>query len=303
MKLKSLNIWLNERLRILVLFFIATLFLPTCIEETVIDKNIEAKPYAALEKQIRDENDSRAVFTWDQYTQLMTVLSDKKFMVLPLNEMRKTFDSTAVVVGLRHDIDVHPFKALEMADIEKSFKFRATYFVLATAEYYGTVSNGVIKRRPEMDYVYKELYEKGTEIGIHNDLLAIMITYNIDPLKFTLDEINHYASLGIPIYGTAAHGSQIAKDLNVSNFEMFSDFATRDSVTYNGQKYPVGKYNLKECGFEYEAYHIPYYHYYSESGGRWNDPMGFNGILDKIKSSIPGDRIQILMHPVWWGKK
>jgi hypothetical protein len=217
--------------------------------------------------------------------------------------MRTVFDTTVVVVGLRHDIDVHPFKALEMADIEKHYAFRATYFVLATAEYYGTVIDSKIVRRPEMDYVYKELYSKGAEIGIHNDLLTLMITYHYDPLTFTLEEISHYASLGIPVYGTAAHGSKIAKDLLVSNYEMFSDFAARDSITYNGQRFSVGICSLKDCGLEYEAYHISYYHYYSESAGKWNDTNGFTGILDKIKSSKPGDRIQILTHPDWWGKK
>ena len=276
----------------------------SCIKEAESDNPADKNsPYADLEKQIRSENDYRAVFTWDQYTQLMTVLSDKKFLVLPLNEMRSFFDSTIVIVGLRHDIDIHPFKALEMADIEKKFSFRATYFVLATAEYYGTVSGSTIIRNPGMDYVYKELFQKGAEIGIHNDMLTLMILYNINPLEFTRGEISHYASLGIPVYGTAAHGSQIARDLVVSNFEIFSDFAARDSVTYNGHKYPVGKFSLKDCGLVYEAYHISYYHYYSESGGKWNDNNGFNGILETLKASKPGDRIQILTHPVWWGKK
>jgi hypothetical protein len=301
MLIKPLNRWSDDPARMAVLFLTFTLLFSTCVEDTNI--NDHPVPYAALEKQIRAENDWRAVFTWDQYTELITVLSDKKFLVLPLNEMRSTFDSSLVVVGLRHDIDIHPFKALEMSDIEKLFNLRATYFVLATAEYYGTVANCEIIRRPEMDYVYKELYNKGAEIGIHNDLLTLMISYNINPKIFTLEEINHYATLGIPVYGSAAHGSQIARDLNVSNFEMFSDFATRDSVTYNSIKYPVGKYSLKDCGLEYEAYHIRYDQYYSESGGKWNDPAGFTGILEKLKSSKPGDRIEILTHPCWWGKK
>jgi hypothetical protein len=109
--------------------------------------------------------------------------------------------------------------------------------------------------------------------------------------------------LGIPVYGSAAHGSPIAKELKISNFEMFSDFSARDSVTYNGIKYPVGKYSLNDCGLEYEAYHILYYQYYSESGGKWNDPKGFAGVLDKLKASKPGDRIEILTHPCWWGMK
>jgi hypothetical protein len=290
--------------KIAILFSGLAILLFSCVEEPIIDDPVkDPPPYAAIEKQIRSENDYRAVFTWSQYSQLMDVLSEKKFLVLPLNEMRTVFDSTVVVVGLRHDIDVHPFKALEMADIEKHYAFRATYFVLATAEYYGIVINSKIVRRPEMDYLYKELYSKGAEIGIHNDLLTLMILFKYDPLTFTLEEISHYASLGIPVYGTAAHGSQIPKELLVSNYEMFSDFAARDSITYNGTRYPVGKCSLKDCGLEYEAYHISYYHYYSESGGKWNDTNGFTGILDKIKSSKPGDRIQILTHPDWWGKK
>jgi len=41
----------------------------------------------------------------------------------------------------------------------------------------------------------------------------------------------------------------------------------------------------------------------SESGGKWNDPEGFQGILKKLEISKPGDRIQILVHPDWWRKK
>jgi hypothetical protein len=304
MKLASFSKWLSFQPKIILIISSLLLFLSSCVKEPVIDDITNSnKPYAALEQQIREENDWRAVFTWDQYKQLMDVLSDKKFLVLPLNEMRRTFDSTVVVVGLRHDIDVHPFKALQMADIEKQHGFRVTYFVLATAEYYGTIVNSKVVRHPEMDYVYKELYEKGMEIGIHNDLFTLMILYNYDPKLFTLEEINHYASLDIPVYGSAAHGSQIPKDIKVSNYEIFSDFAARDSISYQGSKYPVGKYSLKECGLEYEAYHISYYHYYSESGGAWNDNDGFTGVLDKLKASKPGDRIQILTHPDWWGKK
>ena len=83
---------------------------------------------------------------------------------------------------------------------------------------------------------------------------------------------------------------------------MFSDFAKSDSVEFQGRKYPIGQYSLDEYGFIYEAYHIDYNIYYSESGGDWNTEGGFNEILLKLQLSQPGDRIQILTHPVWWGK-
>lgn len=259
-------------------------------------------PYASLEARIRAENDWRAVFTWSQYRELMDVLSDKKFHVTTIEDFRNTFDSTIVMVGMRHDIDANPFKALEMADIERHYNFRATYYVLSTADYYGKYIDSSIVRYPEMDYVYRDLVDKGAEIGVHNDLLTVMIKYNIDPLLFNLSELAHYDSIGIHVTGTASHGSQIARETSKINYEMFSDFARTDSVEYNGKTYPLGQYSLREYGYEYEAYHVPFNVYYSESGGTWKDPKGFEGILEKLKGAKPGDRIQILTHPDWWGR-
>ena len=260
-------------------------------------------PWARLEEKIRKENDNSANFTWDQYAKLLTALSDKKFIVLPINEMRNRFDSSAVVVGMRHDIDNHPFKDLEMADIEKKFGIRATYYVLPTAEYYGTIRNSCVERNPEMGALYLELYKKGAEIGIHNDLITMMIQYNCDPFSANREVLDYFQYLGIPIYGTAAHGSDLTKSMGINNFTIFSDFAITDSVSHNGHKYRVGQYSLIQYGYKYEAYHVKYNIYLSESGGSWKDPKGFDGVLAKLKSSKPGDRIEILTHPDWWGKK
>lgn len=258
-------------------------------------------PYAVLESTIRKKYDSYAVFSWDQYSELMAILSQDKFTVLPLNEMRKTFSNSKVVVGLRHDVDSNPFKALEMAKIEKMLGIRATYFFLATGEYSGSFKNGQFIRSAGLEALYRELHYTGAEIGIHNDLLAVMIQYGMDPFLFNKRELAYYRSLKIPVYGTAGHGSPIAK-ITVPNYQIFSDFAKMDSLLYMGKKYPLGQKSLKEYRFRYEAYAIDYNLYFSDSGGKWNDPDGLPGILKKLGSSKPGDRIQILVHPDWWGK-
>jgi hypothetical protein len=260
----------------------------------------DISPYSEIEDEIRSKYDYYAVFSWDQYNEFMKKLSQDKFIVMPLDEMRNTFNSSKVVVGLRHDVDFNPFKALEMAKIEKKYGIRATYFLLATADYYGHISNSEIIRSTGISYLFREIYNTGAEIGIHNDLLTVMITHNIDPLKFNQEELSFYDSLGIPVHGTAAHGSPIAKVIG-SNYQMFSDFAKNDSVEYQGKKYPLGRHSLEDYGFKYEAYFINFTNYYSDSGGRWNDMEGFTGILKKLESSKPGDRIQILAHPDWWG--
>jgi hypothetical protein len=220
--------------------------------------------------------------SWNQYFQLMDELSKDKYIVLPLNDMRKTFDSNKVIVGLRHDIDSKPEQSLEMARIEKGYGFRATYFILNRA-----------------DSIVKQLDKLGMEIGIHNDLITVMIVKNTNPFEFNKTELKHYKKLRIPIYGTASHGSQLAKE-TIPNYQIFKDYAKSEFLKYKGILYPLGKYSLKRYGFKYEAYFIPFNIYFSDSGGQWNDAKGFDGVMEKIKNSKQGDRIQILVHSEWW---
>ncbi|HLP74724.1 MAG TPA: hypothetical protein VK155_17590 [Bacteroidales bacterium] len=254
------------------------------------------------EIRIRKKFDDYAMFTWSDYNRFTETLLNPRYIVLPLNEMRNTFDPSKIIIGLRHDVDLNPFKAVEMARIENSYGIRSTFFFLATAEYFGSINNKILAREPAMESLLREVHNTGSEIGIHNDLLAVMINYKADPLLFCREEISYYRSLRIRIHGTASHGSMIAKS-TVPNYNIFSDFDTAAYVEYGGDRYPVGIYSLEEFGFEYEAYKIPFNKYFSDSGGRWNDPEGMQGVIKKIESSQPGDRIEILVHPDWWGKQ
>jgi hypothetical protein len=274
--------------------------LPVKVEEG--KPAIEEKPYS-LETNIRNKFDRIAVFEWSEYERLLNKLSGDKFLVLPLNEMRTTYNSGKVVVGLRHDVDLNIFKAVEMSKIEKAKGFRSTYFILGTAEYFGKIDTAGLKRHQEIASLVNSIYENGSEIGIHNDLLSVLMIYNLDPFKFNEDELNFYKSLNIPIYGSAAHGSSLGKVIRIACYELFSDFAKRDSIAYGGKYYQLGKRSLHDYGYQYEAYAIDYNFYYSDSGGDWHDIDGLDGILKKLDDSKPGDRIQILVHPDWYGKK
>lgn len=289
-------------LRICCLVF-ASFILTLCEKDTVLPDVSEgtAAPYAALESTIRSKYDNYSVFRWDEYTRLLDTLKNEKFVVLPMNEMRNTYDNSKVIVGLRHDVDFNPFKALEMAKIEELNGFRATYYMLATAEYSGKISSTGLVRPAGYDYLVREISNTGAEIGIHNDLLAVQVLHKLDPFEFNKEELNFYGSLNIPVYGTSSHGSPFAK-ATVPNYQVFSDFAKSDSAVYQSVKFPLGLHSLEQFGYMYEAYFVNFGIYYSDSGGKWNDPEGLNGILKKLQSSKPGDRIQILVHPDWWGK-
>jgi hypothetical protein len=79
--------------------------------------------------------------------------------------MRNTFDSTKVIVGLRHDVDLNPYKAVEMARIEKLFDIRSTYYFLATAEYFGKIENSRLVRFPGISEIVLEVHRTGRRLA------------------------------------------------------------------------------------------------------------------------------------------
>jgi len=151
-----------------------------------------------------------------------------------------------------------------------------------------------------MGEIYNRIDSLGAEIGIHNDLITILIEYGLDPMNFNREDIDYFSSIQIPVYGSAAHGGPIELSLNVVNYEIFSDFNEHPTVTYKGEKFELGLYSLKDFGYLYEAYHIDCNLYFSDNGGEL--PGGFSEFLQSLRNSRPGDRIQILTHPLWWGK-
>ncbi|MBN2091651.1 hypothetical protein JW964_18700 [candidate division KSB1 bacterium] len=267
-------------------------------KDNFLNKNLSL---TQIENMVRKIYDSKATFTFEQYEQLLQEISKPDYRVLSLNVLRQTTDPTKILVGMRHDVDGHPFKALKMAQMEQSYQISSTYFILHSAEYYGNYSLKGVTRYPAMDEIYQKINLLGHEIGIHNDLLALMVFTNIDPLEFTHQEIACYQRLGIPIYGTSSHGGKFVLSHHLKNLWIFSDFHEPATFSYLYQNYNYGLLSLKEMGFEYEAYNISYNKYLSDSGGGWNekkvdDPIKF------LQECKPGDRVVILTHPLWWGK-
>jgi hypothetical protein len=242
----------------------------------------------------------KAKFSEKQYRELLTVLSESKFLILPLNNFRKWHDKGKVIIGLRHDVDTDPFKALRMAQIEQEYKIYSTFFFLSTAWYAGKIKKDGLKRN-DLDWLYLAIWAIGHEIAVHNDLLTVISKYKLDPFEFNRQELNYFHSLGIPIYETSSHGSEIAKKLHISNFDIFSDFAkTKLTMPYKGTCYLIGHNSLKEYGYECESYHLDHNIYISDAGGCFKidgKPVSFDEVICKLKTVERGNRIQLLIHP------
>jgi hypothetical protein len=249
-------------------------------------------------------------FTWEKYATFLNDISDtSKYVVLPVNEFRQTFNSKKIIIGLRHDIDVDLNTAYQFSEIESKLGIRSTYFVLHTAPYYLANANNMAVHTEKILPVLKTMQNlRHFEIGWHNDLVTLQVVYNLNPVKFLSGELNWLRSNGINIVGTASHGSNYCKVYHYLNYYFFEEctlpvvanFANNISVPVGGKNITMIKGKLSDFGLQYEAYFLNNNKYFSDAmitnGIRWNI-----GMLD-LNQLQAGDRVIILLHPIHWHK-
>jgi hypothetical protein len=223
-------------------------------------------------------------FTYRRYDEWLDTIASVN--VVPLRELA---GATTPVVGLRHDVDERLDGALELARLEHRRGLRSTYFVLHTAPYYADRGRLVpALRRLQDDY--------GHEIGWHNDLATLSLVQGVDPGPYLERELAALRGAGIDIVGSAAHGSPHAHHLGYHNNYVFAGW---DDPQPGFPRVDVGaKLDPSQFGLEYEAYHLPYDVYVSDSrfdGGRRMHPS-------RLGTVMPDQRAVVLVHPCHWDR-
>lgn len=247
-------------------------------------------------------------FTYEKYAGFLKKVSDtSKYIVLPINEFRTTFNSNKIVIGLRHDVDNDLNKALEFSRTESDLGFRSTYYILHTAPYYVvSTSNMAIHSATILPILDIMQNVRHLEIGWHNDLVTLQAVYNIDPVAFLKNELTWLRANGINIYGSASHGSPYCYTYKYLNYYFFEEctypvvgqFVNNVNLTISGKNVPMKKGKFSDFNLEYEAYFLNNNKYFSDAsitnGTRWNI-----GMLN-LEQLQPGDRVIILLHPIHW---
>ncbi|MFA7231388.1 MAG: hypothetical protein WC071_08965, partial [Victivallaceae bacterium] len=255
-----------------------------------------------IEQIEADDKPYNGTFTWTEYRKLLAELSKPQYLVLPLADFKSDNSTGKVVIGLRHDSDSHVLKALKMAEIEKSAGIRSTYYLLHSAKYYGKVENGVMIRNSAVDDLAKKLYAMGFEIGIHRDLFNLMWDYQFAPRAFMNEEVKYYKNLGIPVTGSAAHGSGTTIRRKLNEMWIYSEFGKNGTCIVNGVSYPYGEYKTNDFGIDYEAYLLKRNVYLGDVGGKFKD-KSLDDVIKYLASLKPGARVILLIHPEHWGKE
>ena len=260
----------------------------------------ETKMADVLRNNEKIVNRSGHKYRWEDYLALLGELSNRdRYVVCPGREFVKTFDPEKVVVYMRHDIDIDPATALRMSEEERKRGLRASYYILPTAHYYGRQTKTGVERYTSMDQLYRQLQNAGHEIGVHNDLLSMMILWDIDPLEFQKQELDYYHANGFPVTGIVSHGSGVVLSRKLNNTWMFSEFKRPGVYEIDGRKLEYGKHSVRDFGFDYEGY---------RAGQKFStgDISGFKTgreVAEKMQTFRPGDRVSLLTHPIHWGDR
>lgn len=242
----------------------------------------------------------RARWAWQDYRDLLAELQLPRYRVVPMREYARLATAPPpadrVLVGLRHDLDGNLCRAVRMAELEAAAGIRATYFVRHTDPYFGW-GWPEVKRRESVVLRYRRIAALGHEIGLHLDALSMAFEHGADPVRLLADDLAWMRAQGLEVVGAAAHGSPMSHHAGFENYEIFAGMTTRTAVTYLGQSVPLGAVAPSAVGIEYETYHVPGDDYLSEAGGSWEgvDPV------ERLRRAKPGARVQLLIHPVWWG--
>jgi hypothetical protein len=223
-------------------------------------------------------------FTYRRYDAWLETLAGPN--VVPLRELER---AETPALGLRHDVDDRLESAVEFARLEHARGIRSTYFILHTAPYYRRSASFL----PTLRLLQDEL---GHEIGWHNDLLTLHFLYGVDVGSYLSSELEWLRSGGIDIRGTAAHGSPHSHSLGYHNNYLFRGW---DELVAGRDRTEVPKLDPADFGLEYEAYHLSYDRYFSDSAfdarGRRAHPDTFDA-----RALRTDEKAVALVHPCHW---
>ncbi|HZU07808.1 MAG TPA: hypothetical protein VFB73_17730 [Chloroflexota bacterium] len=207
-------------------------------------------------------------FTYAYYRQMLAAMK-ANFHCHRLVDAERVLQAPRArpVLFLRHDIDIDPFRALPMAELEAAAGIQATYMVMTNTPLYRVDD-------PSCRAALLTLAAMGHEIGLHFDF-DHEAERHTPPDPATLerrilaacDQLQQ--SLGIPIASVSFHRPIPA--------------------LLHGPLRLAGKINA--YAQELMAWYL------SDSGGRWRDGEP----LPRLRQP---DRpiLQLLVHPIWWGE-
>jgi hypothetical protein len=225
--------------------------------------------------------------------------------------------ATGKSLYLRHDVDHDLETALGMARLENGLGIKASYFFLPPGDYeksenyYGALVGNRIVHSERFRKVVTEIYALGHEVGLHNDFLQLSARLGREVADLLAGEIAYLKGLGIPVHGTASHGSGFSRKQKFVNYDIFAQCRKNNSVSKTialegGREFTLFTVDMADLNLAYEAYHIARDTYIADTGSRMTlnkvelQDIAPQRLVDEIADRR---RVVVLIHPEWWHLK
>jgi len=204
-------------------------------------------------------------FDYETYSAILQELGDGR-QNLRLCDTREA-DLSKPYFILRHDVDFCPDMALELAEFEIELGVRATYFLLFNSPSYNLLAP------QHLDFARK-LVGLGHEVGFH---------YDVSAMEPFVDQLTHAAIMDQYTAMLSSLSGQPVVSVTLHNPSLLGRRDPFSGLDYIYASDPQFTSNIT---------------YLSDSCGAWRDEADELFRLGKLP-----DKIQILFHPIFWGRK
>lgn len=208
---------------------------------------------------------SEITFTFDWYEKLLQRLLREGYSF-------DSFSGTASpnTVLLRHDVDWSPRKAVQLAEIEADLGITSTYFFLVSSPFYNTMN---AQERAQIE----QISELSHEIGLH-----------FSTHQYFDSEPNGEDGLAPPNDELVAAINRERTVLGAVTDQSVS------VVSFHNPPEWIFRRSFNDFVSTYESRFFDEIVYRADSNQRWRDEL-------PIAETVPS-KVQILTHPVLWGK-
>lgn len=197
------------------------------------------------------ESDS---FSLDEYKRTLLKATECGYCFPAVSQMKEGTSRFDKFLLLRHDIDISPLNALEMAKLEHSLNVQSSYYVLMHSMFYNPMA-------PLFRDALHEIMAMGFEVGLHY-------------------ETNFYEERGLdPLVGILGDASALEKMLGTPILSISQHNPASSTLLAELNNHYVDAYNN-------ELVHD--IHYISDSGFKWRNETLYQilGQHDKIHALI-----------------
>jgi len=156
-------------------------------------------------------------------------------------------------LAVRVDVDTDLPAAVGMARRAAQHGVPVSFYLLHTAGYYGVFEDDVFRRHEAMAPLYRDLADRGMEVGLHADPYEVYLAHHMDGARAVIEELAWLRGLGLDVRGVAGHNA--APAYGVESVEIFRGWRIRPEATVEreGKALPVGVLDERVLGLDYEA--------------------------------------------------